>query len=384
MSDRAIHVAMLIQVYLPHVGGAERQLAALAPLLREHNVKVSVITRQLSGYKLYEEIEGTPVYRIPGLPHKALTSLFYTAASIPLLIRLNPDLLHAHELLSPTTTAVFAKSLLKKPVVAKILRGGELGDIGKLKSKATGAARLQRFSKDVDTFISISHEISSELAELGVDSAKQAFIPNGVDDQKYRPLDDAEKAEFRQKLGLEPDNRYVIFTGRLEPEKRIDLLLELWSRLRERFPDVNLLLVGTGSCEAQYKQMGIEAVQFLGQRENVHEYLQAADIFILPSMTEGLSNALLEAMASGLAAVATNVGGTPDVLSHLKSGYIIEPGNAESIFTALTILLEDKNLRKELGSAARQFVQKNYALAATADKLRALYERVLSKKEARS
>src|SRR5687768_17273455 len=170
-----IRVAMLIQRYHPHIGGAEQQLAALAPLLQARDIEVTVMTRRYPGLQPFETVKGVPVYRLPIPGPKPLASMAFTLFALPLLRRLRPDVIHAHELLSPTTTAVAAKRLLGIPVVAKVLRGGELGDLAKLKRKAFGQGRIRNFQKHVDAFVVISREIDAELAEIGALPGQRAF-----------------------------------------------------------------------------------------------------------------------------------------------------------------------------------------------------------------
>jgi glycosyltransferase involved in cell wall biosynthesis len=152
---RLIRVAMIIQDYHPLVGGAERQLAALAPLLRKQNVEISVLTRCYSGLLPYQLIDDVPVHRLPIAKFKPLASLMFTLTALPLLKRLQPDLIHAHGLFSPTTTAVAAKRWLRVPVMAKLLRGGELGDLDRLKRKPLGLRRIRSFRHQVDAFVVI-------------------------------------------------------------------------------------------------------------------------------------------------------------------------------------------------------------------------------------
>jgi glycosyltransferase involved in cell wall biosynthesis len=159
---------MIIQAYHPHVGGAERQLMALVPLLQARGVEINILTRRYPGLKPFEMIGGAPVHRLPIPGPKPVASTAFTLAALPLLARLRPHVIHAHELLSPTTTAVAAKRLYNTPVVAKVLRGGVLGDIDKLQKKPLGQRRLATFRRQVDAFITISQEIDDELAALGV------------------------------------------------------------------------------------------------------------------------------------------------------------------------------------------------------------------------
>ena len=377
LMKKSIRVAMIIQDYLPLGGGAERQLAALGPLLQEQQVEIHILTRRYTGLLPFEFIDGLPVHRLPIIkPRSFLASLMFTLTAQPVLKRLQPDLIHAHGLLSPTTVAVAAKRRLGAPLVAKILRGGRFGDLDRLKRKPFGQRRIRLFRKQVDAFVTISQEIDEELSNIGVSPEKRFFIPNGVDLERFQPVPLPQKRALRSPLGL-PDGPIVIYTGRLEPEKCLDQLIEMWPSVRISQPDALLLILGTGAEEAKLRQMAGEGILFLGHVDNVAGYLQASDIFVLPSATEGLSNALLEAMASGLPAIATAVGGAPDLIEHCQNGWLIPPDKPVELQEALLILLNNPTFRHNFGCQSRKKIVENYALPVTARHLRLLYDQLL-------
>ncbi len=123
--------------------------------------------------------------------------------------------------------------------------------------------------------------------------------------------------------------------------------------------------------------MQVESVQFTGQVDDAVPYFQAADLFVLPSSTEGLSNSMLEAMSCGLPVLATRVGGAPDVIAHGESGYLIPPDDRQALRRGLETLLEDRALRFNLGSNARQRILAEFSLDSVAKRLAALYQRLL-------
>jgi glycosyltransferase involved in cell wall biosynthesis len=379
MRRQSLRVAMIIQAYLPCLGGAERQLAALIPLLRRQGVEITIITRRYAGLSAFETIDGVSVYRLPIPGPKAVASLSFTLAALPLLRRLRPDVIHAHELLSPTTTAVVAKQWLRIPIVAKVLRGGVLGDLAKLEQKPLGQRRMRSFKRLVDGFIVISQEIDEELANWEVPVEKRFFIPNGVDTRRFVPVTVAEKMQLRRQLGLE-GGKTAVYTGRLVAEKRVDALIALWPQVRESVADAQLLLLGTGPEAARLRQQAGAGIHFLGQVQDVAPYLQTADLFVLPSATEGLSNAMLEGLAVGLPVIATDVGGAPDVITDQKNGWLIPAQThfRRELLAAILTLFTQPDLRQEMGLAGRQKVMAEYGLKATADKLMNLYGRMVN------
>jgi len=370
---------MLTQAYLPHVGGAERQLAALLPLLRAHGVQASIITRRYPGMNPSETLDGTPVYRIPLLPTKPGAAVSFIAGALWQISRSRPDVIHAFELLSPASAALIAKRWWKIPVAAKVLRGGRLGDVDKLTRRAFGQRRLNNLREQIDAFITISAEIEQEIAQMGVAPAKRFFIPNGVDTARFAPLSDSRQSEMRRRLGLPATGALVIYSGRLVAEKRVNHLLTIWPAIRQQFPDAALLILGDGPEKARLTADSLPGVTFLGLVEDVAPYLQAADIFVLPSATEGLSNAMLEALAAGLAVVATAVGGAPDVIAHGQNGLLIAPDDLPALQNALEVALANSPLRQALGRAGRETIVARYSLYQTADQLAALYQSLLTK-----
>lgn len=370
-----LRVAMIIQRYYPHVGGAEKQLASIIPLLRQEDCEVHVITRRFDRLPRFEKINDVPVHRLPAPLPKPLASAMFTLSALPLLRKLRPDIIHAHELLSPTTTALLAKKIFRVPVVSKVLRGGILGDITKLERRKLGYKRIDNLVRNVDTFITISSEIDTELREVGISANRRCFIPNGVDTVRYSPSDQA-KEDLRKSLGLR-QGPTVLFAGRLAPEKRLDQLLEIWPSIRELDPQANLILLGIGEDAARLKRMAPSEVVFPGSVKDVVPYLRAADIFALPSDTEGLSNALLEAMSCGLAVIATSVGGARDLVDHKETGWLIPPDSPGLLKAGLIELLRDSELRSSLGKYARERVIQKYSLPLVAHNLRLLYERIV-------
>lgn len=377
-----MRVTMIIQSYLPRLGGAERQVHALAPLLKQHGVEVSVITRRYPGLKSFERMGSVPVYRMPAPGSKAVASLCFTIFSLVRLSIIRPDLIHAHELLSPATTAVAAKRINGTPVVAKVLRGGQLGDIAKLKSSPTRASRIPTLVREIDCFIVISREIDRELDGLGVPPGRRVYIPNGVDQDRFFPLPPEQKEKLRSSLDL-PPGPLAIYSGRLTAEKNVEILLSIWAEVRHHCPMASLLIAGSGDQEYILRESAGDGVIFLGYQPDMVPYLQASDLFVLPSLTEGLSNALLEAMAAGLPVVATAVGGAVDLLSDKNEpgspGILVPPGDQAALQSAVIDLLNPSatTSRIKMGNSARQQVMNCFSLKSTADQLHLLYRRIL-------
>jgi glycosyltransferase involved in cell wall biosynthesis len=372
-------VAMVIQRYLPHVGGAERQLQQLAPRLKDLGFELHILTRHEQGLRRFEEMDGVPVYRLPASGPKAWAAACFTLSALWRLVRIRPDVIHAHEILTPASIALHSRTLLHRPVLVKILRGGARGDIYKLKRRPFWKSYLRRLTRGVDAFIVISHEIDAELAGLHVPPQKRILLPNGVDAVRCSPVPDESKFKLRAGLALPQQAAIVMYAGRLVPEKRVDHLLKIWKDVRTKFPPAHLLIVGAGEEQARLEALHVEGVQFTGQVADAVPYLQAADLFVLPSCTEGLSNSMLEAMSCGLPVLATTVGGAPDVIDHGVNGWLIPPEDVDSLQRGLEALLRDESLRFSLGSSARRRILSSFSLDSTARQLAGLYQQLMGK-----
>jgi len=153
-------------------------------------------------------------------------------------------------------------------------------------------------------------------------------------------------------------------------------LVEAWPAIRAKHPDATLLILGQGPEEANLKAKTSDGVIFGGAVHNVPPYLQAADVFVLPSIAEGFSVAMLEAMASELAVVITDVGGARDAIDDTVHGLVIPPDDQPALEQALLAVLGDQASRQRMGQAARQRVQQEFALSVIAKQLRGLYENI--------
>ena len=369
---RRVRVALLIQKYWPWIGGAERQLGDVAPALAASGLDVHVITRQLPGTSRLEHVDGVPVHRIPVPGWRPLASVTYTLRTLLLLRRLRPDVVHAHELLSPATTALGARLLFGVRASATAHRSGPLGDVAVLTGNEMGGQRLRLLARWIDRFIVIASEISDELEAAGVPRSRQMHIANGVDTDRFRPPVPGEAERLRTELGL-PSGPMALFTGRLAPEKRVGMLIDLWPRVREAVPDAQLVIAGTGPEEDDLRRRAGDGVLLAGPVEDVAGWHRTADVFVLPSMAEGLSVAMLEAMASGSPPVMSAVGGTGDVLAHGETAWLVNPDVPEELVAGLVRLLSDPAERGRLGAAARERAVSGFSLATTVRRHAELY-----------
>lgn len=369
----ALRLAIVSHGYAPLIGGAERQTAALAPRLRGLGLDVRVITRQHPGLPAHETLEGVPVWRVPVPGPKPAASLAFTLGAVWQLARWRPQVIHAQELFSATSAALLARRAWGARVVATPHSLGTNGDLYRLRRKWQGERRLESVRREVDCFVAISPPLEAELRAAGVPAERCRLIPNGVDAAAYQPLAGAARAARRAELKLPAGAVVVLFCGRLVDLKRVNRLLEAWPAVRAAQPAAELLILGAGPEEAALRQMAGPGVHFLGAVTDPAYYLAVADIFTLPSAVEGLPVALLEAMAAGLPAVATPVGGVPALVRPGETGQLVPVDDAAALGQALVAMANNPEQRARLGRQAHAVIERDYSLDTAAGQLAALY-----------
>ncbi len=228
--------------------------------------------------------------------------------------------------------------------------------------------------KKFDRVIIFSQFQKDHLQKLGLESERVVVIKNSVDAQKYSPG----KSNLKKQLGA---NSIILYLGRLDREKNVDKLIRAFRRLHLP-PKTKLLIVGAGTQEAKLKRIASKSrnIIFLPQVIDIKrkiEILRGSDVFVLPSSLEGQSLALIEAASSGLACIATDVGGDREILG--ESGIIIKPKNIEEkLSEALGKLLKSPRKMKSLGASSRKRVSENHNLEKNLIKLEKLYLSLLN------
>jgi glycosyltransferase involved in cell wall biosynthesis len=222
-------------------------------------------------------------------------------------------------------------------------------------------------------------------SEEGCRAEKMVLIPNGVSDDTLNASFDGRRK--RAELGLAPDGHVVGAVSRLAWKKGIRYLLEAAPQVLESVPDASFVIAGDGplreELEAQAGALGIrDRVVFLGSRRDGLELLSAFDVFVLPSVIEGMSNALLEAMAMGLPVVATGVGGNMEVVADGRTGFLVPPGDPDPMAAAIVKLLHAPEMGREMGAAGRRLVRENYRVDVMVRRIEGLYETLLARKAA--
>jgi glycosyltransferase involved in cell wall biosynthesis len=213
------------------------------------------------------------------------------------------------------------------------------------------------------------------ISHIGLPASKLTVIHNGVDLPEKCP------ADARAELGLRPDDFVIGAVGRLYPVKGIQFLVQALAQTRVG----HLVVIGDGpeksTLELLADRLGVaDRIHWAGQRPDARNLMPAFDLFVQPSLHEGMPNTILEAMATGLPVVATAVGGTPEVVAHGVTGLLVSPKSPHALSEAISVLLDDADLRRRMGKAGRERVAQHFTVGRMVRKTEELYERLLTEK----
>jgi glycosyltransferase involved in cell wall biosynthesis len=261
----------------------------------------------------------------------------------------------------------------------RMLRLSNRRDMGFKKTPRLRQA-FRLFNPRFDRILAPSDAIlEATVRDENADPARLVCIPNGVDTERFTPLPPIERAAVRASLGFQAHELIVGCVASLSPVKRHVDLITAFAQVHARCPLARLVLVGDGplraEVEAQIAALGLQdIVHLLGARGDAHRLWAAMDVAVLVSSTEGLSNALLEAQACGVPAVATAVGGNPDVVQEGATGRLVPPHAPQALAAALLDALEQPAWRERAGRAARLRATANWSIAAMVTSYDRLYQ----------
>jgi glycosyltransferase involved in cell wall biosynthesis len=288
------------------------------------------------------------------------------------LRELDADLVHSHNW-GTFIYAVLAAKLSGIPIVH--------GEHGKNPNEMDGDGALKALTKKilgrrVRCIVTVSQSIAAEWKTLGIPGERIRWIPNGVDIQRFRPRDDARQQ--RRRFGLPEDGFVIGSVGRLDALKNYGVAIEAISNMRNT-PAPVLALLGTGVEENNLRKQAADAgiadrVFFLGRHGDPENFLAALDIFVLPSKTEGMSNVVLEAMASGLPMICADLPAHREVFEPGEEGIMLSPCRAQNLEKALSALSGDTNERRRLGVRAREKAVSRFSLSRMVADYEKLYE----------
>jgi glycosyltransferase involved in cell wall biosynthesis len=375
-----------------NVGGPALHVAYLAEGLADRGYDTTLVAGSLArGEESMSQVAETRGARIVTLPHLArdispLNDALAVFRLAGLIRRERPQILHTH-----TAKAGFVGRIAallagdaRPPIVVHTFHGHVLR--GYFNPFVTlGFRTLERWLASVTTkLIAVSPEVRDDLVRLHVaPQEKFAVVRLGIElEQRVGGGEDVRR-ETRRQLGVAPDAFVVGWVGRMTAVKRTDDVLLAFRKLVDRDVDAWLCLVGDGPdrehLERRAHELGIaRRCLFVGYQDDVAPYYEAIDALLLPSGNEGTPVSVIEALAAGRPAVATRVGGVPDVVRDGVDGFLVDVGDATSLADRLADLAREPARRAEMGRDGRERVLQRYAVDRLVDDVDALYRELLS------
>jgi glycosyltransferase involved in cell wall biosynthesis len=241
------------------------------------------------------------------------------------------------------------------------------------------------YNRAVDGVAAISKEVARALTTAGVSAERITIIPSGVDCARFIPPSPEERAQSRLELGLKPDQIAIGAVGALETRKGHRYLLDALAELRHDRRSFRTFFAGDGTQREALRELARrhslgETICFMGSIADPRTLFWAIDIFVQPSLMEGLGVALLEAMACGLPVVANRAGGMADVIEDRSNGLLVNAPDAGALAQAIGKLADSPSTRSALGRQARLDAEQHFSLAAMAHRTLALYQSIIGRK----
>lgn len=374
-------IIFVTRYFYPFIGGMEKQALTLSLALADRGWRVEVLTSRVDpSWPVREEIDNISITRLPTFGLKYIGAVIFLLNLILYLYKNKNSyaLIHTFQVGYTAAATIIMAKILKKEAVLKLACSGAGGDVQKHGRSWLGRVFLA-CCKHASAIVVLNEEMQRELTAIGYQKGKIVAIANGVDAAIYHPAEN--RSELRHALGF-PEGKIIVYTGRiLFVQKRIDWLVRAVAKI-DGDQKFSLHIIGDGPDAGLLKRLCGRLrldgrVHMLNAVASTAPFLQAADIFILPSEYEGLSNALLEAMSSGLAVVATDIPGNRDLVVDGVTGILVPPGDESMLIEAIQRLLDGGERAASMGAKAREQVCQKYSLEIMAQKHIALYGRLI-------
>ena len=351
----------------------------------ERGHRIYVVSCKTFGAPSFEMAEEIEIYRVPAI---ALPVIEYPFPNLMILyswvvelLRKNKiDIVHIEDGAFITSLlALLVKKLLKKPVVLSMqgfpgfswFYGNPFVDwVAKIYTLTLGKIVL----KTADMVVLSATAYVEDALRLGVPIDKIKVIPRGVDVRIYYPNPERRKA-FREKLGLKDDEMMVLFAGRLVLVKGLKYFLEAAKTLLKENKKLRFVVAGDGALRGKYQKEALDFranIKFIGYRLDMEDVMNAADIFVLSSISEGCPNAVIEAGACAKPVVATCVGAAPDIIVDGETGLLVQPRSVDSLCEGLQKILTSQDAN-EMGKKALERVRKLFSWSTIASQWEKLY-----------
>ena len=395
-------VCMISPIVTHSTGGMQKQMKLQSQALIARGYRVFILQRRdpYLGRK-YGDWEN-----VVFLQTRSVIDSFKNPRLLPLIHRLNGllfviegfalviknrhrfQILHAHQLFSPTTIGFLSKLFIELILIVKVTASGVYGERNEIQKLPFSRLRRATFRK-IDSLIVLTEEMAEEMYELGFEQHRVALIPNSVevDIGKATPLNQNYKNSEASHLDAKKPFK-ILYTGRLSTEKSIETIIEAVDLLAKSGLRCELTIVGGGSqggrdCELELRNLAIKAhplstIHFTGHVEQVEAYYQTTDAFVLASISEGMSNSLLEAMSFGKACVVSDISANLSIITPEVDALIFPTKNAEQLAAQLRRISnsgpETVALRASLGNSARSTIAGNFSVQSVTSEIIRLYQ----------
>jgi glycosyltransferase involved in cell wall biosynthesis len=362
------------------IGGYERQALSLSMHLKKLGLDVFILSNNPLKLPAKEEIEGIEILRLKAIPFAEPSWLTEHNAAFLGLARLRRrfDILHAHALNRMSLSAVLAARLLGKKTLIKVASEKDFVDF--IGSPLQHDAIFRKLLHACDRYVSLNDNITGEFLSAGILKNKIIDMTNGVDTECFKPSPAEERPRLKKNLGL-AGTPLIVFVGRLIATKDVDSLLRAFPLVLQKMPEAVLVIIGDGPKRLELDELSRQSsaknnILFTGEQQNIAPYLQAADVFAFPSLVEGNPNALLEAMACGLACVACDIAGVKRVISeNMGEGVKVPAGDFKALANGIISAFARRN---ELGAAARKKALDDFSFDKLGQKYLRIYEELLA------
>ncbi len=396
---KKISVYIFSYLFPPEYTGASIQAIALAKALRKRGVQVTFVTATpVDDKHNTKQHEDFPVFRLA--PSKSSSNFsivcFWSRLIWILFTHIRKyDLIHVIAPCTLHNIIPWIGKLLRKPTLVKTTLSDEIDQFYLLGQ--SGLEKKFNFysSKAYSRVICISKMIMNQLANATISQERLKYIPNGVDIERFCPVSDAQKTELRQSLNLPGEGLFFSYVGVLDKRKNIEWLIKNWLEVSDKITDVYLVIAGPlarktlvadggGPEFADYLKQCVEQlgrthkVFFLPFRQDVEVYFQLSDFFINPSLSEGLSNSMLEAMACGAVPVVSKTSGVEDVIDEGKNGYLFGINNEDDFKRVLAKCCLSRDSKENISMEAVEKIKQQFSLKTVCECYVQLYKEIIA------
>lgn len=376
-----LDLTLISRRFPPQIGGAERVMSNFADAFGASGHRVTVLSSEdpsdgIPRSKRTETAGNSDRPVIVRLPYNGIRfvgTALYMRSLRRWLTRNRPDVIYVSMLKHDAFVATQWGRTAGVPVILRPEGAGETGDMAWQRRDRFGA-RIREVTITADAFVALSERIRDEMIDAGYDASRIVVIPNGV------PV-----PETPWSLTGPIENPRAVFVGRLAHEKGVDRLLKAWPFVLREMPQARLTIVGDGLLMDSLRALAADlkisrSVDFSGAQPDVHQDLMRSDVFVLPSREEGLSIALLEAMAVGMPVVVADIPGNRPLVKPDMTGQIVDAESAQELATAILAAFRKPSEILWMANAARELVESQYSVRNAAIQHERLFRETLARK----